>query len=136
MSTAKTPVVDHLAVEVADLDARVALLTSTLGLRLLRLGTLVRDPARRVAMIGDGAGFKVELIESPDSPGDRLAHVAMRSRDLSSLADEHRRLIGAGAVETSPPQRFEPASSFTSTVEIDGTTVQLVAYDADSPDGG
>ena len=121
--------VDHVAIEVADFDERIELLTGALGMRVQRLGTLFSDPSRRVAMVGDGAGFKLELIEADvRSPvaGDHLAHVAFLTDDVDA---GWQALVAAGLESTAPPRDFEPALSRTATcAHPGGTAIQLVNY--------
>ncbi|MET0910520.1 MAG: VOC family protein [Ilumatobacteraceae bacterium] len=128
-------VVDHVAVEVSDFDARVEFLTATMGMTLQRMGELVSDPSRRVAMIGDGTGFKLELVEARAETGggaDRLSHVAFRVDDVDA---EVEALVADGCVVERSARRFEPARSRTATLTGRGDLqVQLVAYDPDSPD--
>jgi hypothetical protein len=59
--------IDHMAITVADFDATVATLTGALGLRCARIGRLGGDSARRIAMIADGTGFKLEIIDGIDA---------------------------------------------------------------------
>lgn len=123
--------VDHVALEVADLDARLALLTGPLGMTVQRRGTLRSDPSRRVVMLGDGTGFKLELVDSADGH-DRLGHVAWHVDDVVGAHDD---LLAAGCAPVRPPAEFAPARSTTATVtDPGGLAVQLVRYEPDSPD--
>jgi hypothetical protein len=102
-------------------------------MRLQRIGRLVRDPARRIAMVGDGHGFKLELVEGADPDGsDRLLHVAWHVDDVD---ESHDRLIEAGCTSEREPFRLDAARGRTAIVQPPaGVPVQLVHYDADSPD--
>jgi methylmalonyl-CoA/ethylmalonyl-CoA epimerase len=125
--------VDHVAVEVGDLDARLAFLTGHLGMRVQREGRLTSDPSRRIAMVGDGHGFKLELVEAADRAApDRLVHVAWRVDDVDRA---HGELRAAGCAPITEPRRLDAAGSRTATVQpTTGVPIQLVAYDDDSPD--
>ena len=81
---------DHVAIEVDDLDAYVAKLTLTGGLRVLRRGTAVATGAR-IALLGDRVGMKIELVENGSATGGRFLHVAFRSNDVDAAVDRRRR---------------------------------------------
>jgi catechol 2,3-dioxygenase-like lactoylglutathione lyase family enzyme len=128
--------VDHVAIVVPDFDATVAMLTASLGLRCARIGRLGKDGTRRIAMIADGTGFKLEIIEAAEGPdavtGPTLDHVALRVRDVD---ESHRLLLDAGFVEERPPRRLEPAHARTALLaEPNGMQVQVIRYDPTSPD--
>jgi catechol 2,3-dioxygenase-like lactoylglutathione lyase family enzyme len=74
--------IDHVAISVGDFDDRLALLTGSLGMTLKRIGTYGKGASRRVAMVGDAAGFKLEIIEG-DGP-DTFEHVAWRVDDVQA----------------------------------------------------
>ncbi len=54
---------DHVAIEVSDLDYYVEQLVRTGGMKLLRRATAKRS-GTRMAMVGDPTGMKLELIEN------------------------------------------------------------------------
>ena len=120
--------VDHVALNVTNLDERVATFRE-LGLTVRREGTLTSDRTRRIVMLSDGAGFKLELIESS---ADEFAHVAMAADDVDQTFGDFER---AGLVPVRPPHRLEPARARSAMLSDEfGLTVQLVCYDDDSPD--
>ena len=128
--------IDHVAITVADFDATLATLTGALGLRCARIGRLGGDSARRIAMIADGTGFKLEIIEAgpddaPDGPA-AFAHIALRVRDVDESWD---RLLDSGFTAQKPPRRLEPAHARTALLtEPTGMDVQIIRYDDTSPD--
>jgi len=126
--------IDHVAIEVADFEAQIEFLTVQLGLTLRRTGSLVADPTRRVAMLADDVGTKIELVEGQPSTDDRLLHLAFDVSLPAAVDTTFAALVAAGCTPTTDPRRFEPARSRTAMVARPGGVVQLVAYDADSPD--
>lgn len=129
--------IDHVAIEVGDFDERLRFLTGDLGLGQIRLGRLAADPTRRVAMITDARGVKIELVEGDASADDRLLHLAFDVETADVVDDVFDRLVGAGCDPVTEPRRFDPARSRTATVaHPTSARYQLVAYDLDSPDRG
>src|SRR5579864_8690100 len=100
---------DHIAIEVADLDYHVAQLVGTGGMRLLRRGTAKRTGAR-LAMVGDPTGMKLELIENKGVAGaaPRFLHVAFRSHDADATAAS---LVGKGWKWERGPTELEDAQA-------------------------
>jgi catechol 2,3-dioxygenase-like lactoylglutathione lyase family enzyme len=129
---------DHVAIEVTDFDRRIELMVDELGLTLRRTGRLVADPDRRIAMLADERGVKIELVEAAaDRPAgsDRLLHLAFDAHDPPAVDRTYADLLAAGSTPTTAPRRFEPARSYTASVDgPGGGSLQFVAYDADSPD--
>jgi catechol 2,3-dioxygenase-like lactoylglutathione lyase family enzyme len=124
---------DHVALEETDIESAVALHVDVLGFELLRWGRHVAT-GRRIAMLADPAGGKVELIEVEVVTGE-LAHVAYRTGEPADLDAAHVALLHAGCTELNPPFRLGPAKARTSFVrDAAGRRVQLIAYDPDSPD--
>lgn len=123
-------VADHIAIEVGDLDGRVHQLVSACGMRVLRQGTRWRT-GQRIVMLGDGTGFKVELIESAgESP--TLIHLAFRVPDADQT---HSDLIAQGWQDLSPPHELPAAMARTALVgDGRGLVLQVVTYGAGSPD--
>ncbi|CAN5182035.1 hypothetical protein BH11ACT7_BH11ACT7_35950 [soil metagenome] len=116
---------DHVALQVRDFDDRVAAL-QRLGMTVRRFGVLSSDPSRRIAMLADSRGFKLELVESGD---DGFAHLAF---EVESVADA---IDGTGLTVDRPPYRLEAARADSAMLsDPGGLTVQLVRYDPDSPD--
>lgn len=122
---------DHVALEVGDLDARIAQLVDHCGMRLLRMGTR-HSTGQRIAMLGDGTGTKLELIESDDRHAPSFAHLAFRVEDTRrQLAD----LETAGWPTKRDVHRLEAARADTALLDAGGGLhIQVISYDADSPD--
>ncbi|MDY6996504.1 MAG: VOC family protein [Actinomycetota bacterium] len=118
---------DHIALEVGDLDERIALL-QRLGMTVRRMGTLNADPSRRIALLADARGFKLELIESS---ADGFAHIAFEVDDV----DAQTAAAPAPLQVQRPPYRMAAAKADSAMLADDGgLTVQFVRYDPDSPD--
>jgi hypothetical protein len=122
--------VDHVAIEVADVDRYLATLLGTGALRLLREGTRVTT-GHRIFMIGDGSGFKIELIEEPGASSPTFSHVALRVADVDQA---HSGLIEAGWSSKRGPSNLPPAKARTALTCRDGFDLQLISYATDSPD--
>ena len=153
-------IIDHVALEVDDLDERVHRLEAA-GLRVLRHGTRY-STGQRIVMMGDGTGNKLELIESAPGPdhhsadadpaqdGDRdeagpahsrhgvtvrapaFAHLALRADDADGA---HRRLKAAGYESRSEPHDLAAARARSALLDSgNGFLVQVISYAADSPD--
>lgn len=122
---------DHVAIEVGELDLFIDRLVATGGMRLLRRGTAKRT-GQRLAMVGDATGMKLELIENPGTPVPRYLHVAFRSPDVEqSLAA----LVAKGWRHDRGPFRLEEAKAQSALVsDVNGFEVQVLAYDPSSPD--
>jgi predicted enzyme related to lactoylglutathione lyase len=122
---------DHVAIEVSDLDARIERLCKTGGMRLLRRGTNKRS-GERLAMVGDGTGMKLELIENPQAREPRFLHVAFRSGDvdaaLTSLEEQGwQKLRG-------PIDLAEAGARSVLLNDGDGFELQVLSYAPTSPD--
>ena len=129
-------IIDHTALEVADLDARIRALKHA-GLRVLREGTR-HSTGQRIVMMGDGTGNKLELIEAVPGDaggGDRapvFAHLALRTDDTD---DAHHRLQAAGYESRSEPHDLAAARARSALLDSgDGFCVQVISYTDDSPD--
>ncbi|MFF5262802.1 VOC family protein [Actinomadura viridis] len=123
-------VLDHVATEETDIDARVAFHVGVLGFRVLRWGAHV-ETGGRIAMLGRGGGAKIELIEVGAPRGD-LAHIGYRVPDVRAA---HARLLDAGCVEDRAPFRLDAAMADTSFVrDPSGGRLQLITYAPGSPD--
>ena len=153
-------IIDHVALEVHDIDGRVRRLEAA-GLRVLRRGAR-HSTGQRIVMMGDGTGNKLELIEAgpgtesghaseagpatecgfgtETGPGTEaghgtapvFAHLALRTDD----ADEaYLRLQAAGFQSRSEPHDLPAARARSALLDTgDGFRVQVVCYAGDSPD--
>ena len=130
-------IIDHVALEVNDIDERVRLLEAS-GLRVLRHGTRY-STGQRIVMMGDGTGNKLELIEAePGDDGDGgdgapvFTHLALRTGDADGA---HRRLRDAGHQSRSEPRDLTAARARSALLDIGGGfRVQVISYADDSPD--
>jgi predicted enzyme related to lactoylglutathione lyase len=122
---------DHVAIEVADLDLRIERLCGTGGMRLLRRGSNKRTGAR-LAMIGDATGMKLELIENPEAVEPRFLHIAFRSGDIdASLAA----LVDQGWEKLRGPLDLPEAEARSILMKDgDGFELQVLSYQPTSPD--
>lgn len=123
-------VLDHVGTEEPDVDARVAFLVDVLGFRVLRRGTHVVT-GRRILMLADPAGTKLELMEVAERTG-ALDHVGYRVADVDAA---HAALLAAGCTEVRAPFEIAAARARSSLVrEAAGHQLQLIAYAPGSPD--
>lgn len=129
-------IIDHVALEVDDIDERVERLEAA-GLRVLRHGTRY-STGQRIVMMGDGTGNKLELIEAgPREEGGSdgtpvFAHLALRTDDADSA---HRGLQAAGYQSRSEPHDLEAARARSALLDSGGGfRVQVISYADDSPD--
>lgn len=123
-------VLDHVGTEESDIDGRVDFLVDVLGFRVLRWGQHVVT-GRRIAMLADPGGTKLELMEVEERGGE-LDHVAYRVGDVDAA---HAVLLAAGCTELQAPFEIEAARARSSLVrEPAGHTLQLICYRPDSPD--
>ena len=130
MSGHQGAVLDHVAIETTDIDADVAVMTQTLGLTAVRWGVHVLT-GKRIAMLGDATGMKLELIETP-MPTGSLAHIAFEVRDVEAAAAT---AVGVGCLSEIALMRIPAAGASISQVRTTaGTGLQFIVYDAGSPD--
>jgi catechol 2,3-dioxygenase-like lactoylglutathione lyase family enzyme len=123
-------VLDHVGTEEPDIDARVGFLVGLLGFRVLRWGVHVVT-GRRIAMLADPRGTKLELMEVAERTGE-LEHVAYRVADVDAA---HACLLAAGCTEERPPFDIPPARARSSLLrEAAGHRLQLISYEPGSPD--
>jgi hypothetical protein len=130
MTPRPTAVLDHIAVETVDIDGDVAVMTRTLGLTTVRWGIHVLT-GKRIAMLVDRTGMKLEMIETP-SPDGSLAHIAFEVADVESAeatAVKAGCLGGVGLIRI--PAAAAVATQVRSTA---GTAFQFIRYEAGSPD--
>jgi len=122
---------DHVALEVADLDARIDRLCKTGGMRLLRRGFNKRS-GERLAMVGDATGMKLELIENTTLSAPRFLHIAFRAGDLEGA---QAALEANGWHKTRGPIELAEAQARSVLMnDEDGFELQLLAYAPTSPD--
>jgi len=114
------PTLDHIALNVPDLDGLVERLTGDFGM-------VAEVRSEHFALLADPrSGLKLELGRS----GDAKAHF----RHLGFLTDDvdraHKRLVDAGMEVSEPPHRREFARMYTSFLkQPGGLELQLVKYD-------
>jgi len=122
---------DHVAIEVADLDKFIDQLVATGGMRLLRRGAAKRT-GQRLAMVGDATGMKLELIENPGIPAPRYLHIAFRTADVAQSLSA---LVAKGFQHERGPFMLEEAKAQSGLVsDGKGFEVQVLTYDPASPD--
>jgi glyoxalase/bleomycin resistance protein/dioxygenase superfamily protein len=115
-----TPLLDHLALTVPDLDGHVQRLTTAFGM-------VAEFRSQHFALVVDPAsGFKLELSASDDD-GVHLRHLGFRADDVDRT---HARLVAAGMATAQAPHRQDFANMYTSFLDQPGgVKVQLVKYD-------
>jgi catechol 2,3-dioxygenase-like lactoylglutathione lyase family enzyme len=120
--------IDHVALGVPDLDARVELLVRDFALRLLRYGNVPATGAR-MAMLADADGNRLELVETPGADAPTFLHLAFRTPDVDAA---HADALAAGLASTRPPHPL-PADRARTALVSDGRglQLQLIAYDGD-----
>jgi hypothetical protein len=125
-----SPKVDHVAIEVADIDHRVETLLATGAFKLLREGKQVTT-GNRIFMLGDGTGFKLELIESAAVSAPTFAHVALR---VANVDQAQSALLEQGWAHSRGPNELAAARARTSLSCDAGFDLQVISYAPDSPD--
>jgi predicted enzyme related to lactoylglutathione lyase len=124
---------DHVAIEVADLDYYIERLVATGGMKLLRR-SIAKRTGTRMAMIGDPTGMKLELIENKDAAATtpRFLHVAFRSDDVEAAA---RSLAHQGWTWERGPVDLEDAQARSVLLSDNrGFELQVLTYGPTSPD--
>jgi predicted enzyme related to lactoylglutathione lyase len=124
---------DHVAIEVVDLDYYIALLVGTGGMRLLRRAT-ARRTGTRMAMVGDPTGMKLELIENKDAATGipHFLHIAFRCRDVDVAVTS---LLDKGWKCERGPIDLEEAQARSLIVsDSRGFELQVLTYQPTSPD--
>jgi catechol 2,3-dioxygenase-like lactoylglutathione lyase family enzyme len=123
--------IDHFAMDVPDIEARVEFFTSKLGMTVRRWGKHFASGNRIVMLADPKSGFKIELVEAPDKE-EKLTHVAFRVDDVSAAHDE---LLGRGLTSIREPHHLDAAKADTALLkDASGFNVQIVKYELDSPD--
>jgi hypothetical protein len=122
--------VDHVALVVSDIDRRVASLVATGVLRVLREGVQY-STGQRIVMVGDGSGFKLELIESADPMPIGFAHLALRVADVEA---EQTELVQQGWNTKRPVHELGAAKAWTVLLSDGELDLQVISYAPGSPD--
>lgn len=122
--------IDHIAIEVPNLEEFIETFVETGGLKLIRRGVATAT-GQRIAMLGDRIGTKIELIETPGCKEIRYLHVAFASSDLGTALDDIRQ---SGWNLTRGPSEIAAAQAKSAFLEKDHLTIQLLEYRKDSPD--
>ena len=89
--------IDHVAIAVEDFGGRIDQLTGTGALRVIRHGKT--GNGQRLAMLGDGTGMKIEIVESAGDKAPRFLHVAAtreHARATRALPDGARAAASPG----------------------------------------
>src|SRR2546423_11705657 len=115
-----TPLLDHMALTVPNLDAQVERLTSAFGM-------VARIRSEHFALVVDPvSGFKLELSPSDDDDV-HVRHLGFRALDVDAV---HANLVAAGMETAQAPHRHDYANMYTSYLtQPGGVEVQLVKYD-------
>src|SRR5207302_606620 len=117
--------------EVPSLDDHIALLSRCGAMRLIRVGTL-RRTGQRIAMLGDGTGVKLELIEDVLCGAPRLAHLAFQVDGVDAVRKE---LTELGWEPVSGPNELPDARARSALLrDGGGLLLQVIRYESDSPD--
>lgn len=125
------PRLDHVALEVDELERHIELMCESGLLRLIRMGTLGRT-GQRIAMLGDGSGTKVELIEDPTASSPRLAHLAFAVEDVD---DARAALLEKGWEGLRGPNELSAAKARSALLrDRRGLMLQVITYQDNSPD--
>src|SRR5262249_29399721 len=130
MSLAK---MDHVALEVGDIDYYIDQLVGTGGMKLLRRATALRS-GTRMAMVGDPTGMKIELIENRDAPmgPPKFMHVTCSSGDAEATG---KGLVDKGWTwERGPIDLKEAQARSVLVSDGQGFEMQLLTYQSTSPD--
>ena len=118
-ATMITPGIDHIALNVPDLDAQIDRLTNAMGL-------VVEHRFADFALISDpSSGLKLELGRSNDDQV-HFRHFGFRADDVDRA---HQHLVDTGMKSTAEPHRRDFAAMYTSFLHEPGCVdVQLVSY--------
>jgi catechol 2,3-dioxygenase-like lactoylglutathione lyase family enzyme len=115
-----TPLFDHIALTVPNLDEQVERLTGAFGME-------AQFRSDQFALVVDpGSGFKLELSSSDDGEV-HLRHLGFRADDVDTA---HASLVEAGMETSAAPHRRDFSGMYTSFLrQPGGVEVQLVKYD-------
>ena len=124
--------IDHIALRIPDFDSTIALLEQTCVLRILRMGAIPAT-GQRIAMLGDGTGMKLELIDAADVSQVTFAHIAFRVDDVDTV---YEAMVGDNWVSRRAPRDLAPAQARTALVTNNRQTldVKLISYESKSAD--
>jgi len=122
--------IDHVALEVPNIDAYISVFTETNGLKLIRKGVATAT-GRQIAMLGDRIGTKIELIENPECDAIRFLHVAFATNDLAcALATPE----ASGWALVRGPSEIAAAKAHSAFLIKNNVEIQLLEYQPGSPD--
>jgi catechol 2,3-dioxygenase-like lactoylglutathione lyase family enzyme len=122
--------VDHIALSAISFEDRITFFTQMLGLQVRRMGVHYAT-GKRIALLADRKGFKIELIEAPSEP-QTLKHVALRVDDV---ALEYEHLLRSGCISIRGPHDLAASKAVTALLqEPSGSQIQIIKYRQDSPD--
>jgi hypothetical protein len=115
-----TPVLDHIAFTVPDLDALIDRLATDFGM-------IIESRSGQFAILADpGSGLKMELGRSRDADV-HFRHFGFRTDDVDKV---HEALTEGGMEASTAPHRRDFARMYTSFLkQPDGFEIQLVKYD-------
>jgi hypothetical protein len=115
-----TPLFDHIALTVPNLQEQVERMTSAFGME-------ARFSSEHFALLVDpGSGIKFELSSSSDGEV-HVRHLGFRADDVDTA---HALLVEAGMETSAEPHRQDFANMYTSFLaQPGGVEVQLVKYD-------
>ena len=122
--------IDHVAIEVPNIEDFIAPLVETGGLKLIRRG-IATATGRPIAMLGDRVGVKIELIENPTCPAARFLHVAFASHDVNAAVEAAQR---NGWELARGPSEIPAAKAKSAFLSKDSFEFQVLEYRQDSPD--
>ncbi len=122
--------IDHVALEVPDLDEYIATFESTDGLRLIRKGYATAT-GQNIAMLGDPNGVKIELIENPSCDRIRFLHLAFASDEIERSIE---RAVQQGWTLIRGPSYIPPAKASSAFLREGSIEFQVLEYEFDSPD--
>jgi catechol 2,3-dioxygenase-like lactoylglutathione lyase family enzyme len=122
--------IDHVAIEVPNIEEFIATFVGTGGLKLIRKG-IATATGRPIAMLGDRVGVKIELIENPNCATVRFLHVAFASHDVKAAVEEAQR---DGWALARGPSEIAAAKAKSAFLSRDCFEFQVLEYGPDSPD--
>jgi len=122
--------IDHVAIEVASVNAFIEKFVGTGGLKLLRRGTATATGVP-IAMLGDRTGMKIELIENPNATSVTFLHIAFSADNVDTSIAEAK---DAGWSVLRGPNFIPPAKAKSAFLVKDDVEFQILEYEPDSPD--
>ncbi|MDF2116818.1 VOC family protein [Roseiarcaceae bacterium H3SJ34-1] len=122
---------DHVAIEVPNIAHYIDKFVGTGGLKLLRRGVATATGVE-IAMLGDRTGMKIELIENKAATELKFLHIAFRSDDVDTAAQE---TAAAGWALGRGPNDIAAAKARSAFMtDGQGFEFQILSYAPDSPD--